>query len=80
MDTLDPISEIISTGQAFSPAIVLEKIIWIMIGFFFVGAISTSFLKFKLNFNSLKKYLLIDYFKTRKKNVKRSHPNLKDDD
>ena len=42
MDPLDPLSEIIKSGQALSPAIALERILWVMIGFFFLGAISTS--------------------------------------
>ena len=42
MDPLDPLTEIIYSGQGFSPAIALERIIWAMIGFFFLGAISTS--------------------------------------
>ena len=42
MDPLDPLTEIINSGQGFSPTIVLEKIIWAMIGIFFLGAISRS--------------------------------------
>ena len=42
MDPLDPLTEIINSGQGFSSAIALERIIWAMIGFFFLGAISTS--------------------------------------
>ena len=42
MDPLDPLTEIINSGQGFSPAIALERIIWGMIGIFFLGAISTS--------------------------------------
>ena len=42
MDPLDPLTEIIQSGQAFSPSIAFEKILWVMIGFFFLGAISTS--------------------------------------
>ena len=42
MDPLDPITEIIQSGQAFSPSISLERILWVIIGFFFLGAISTS--------------------------------------
>ena len=42
MDPLDPLTEIINSGQGFSPAIALERIIWVMIGFFFLGAISRS--------------------------------------
>ena len=42
MDPLDPLTEIINSGQGFSPAITLERIIWAMIGIFFLGAISRS--------------------------------------
>ena len=42
MDPLDPLTEIINSGQVFSPAIALERIIWAMIGIFFLGAISRS--------------------------------------
>ena len=42
MDPLDPLTEIINSGQGFSHAIALEKIIWAMIGIFFLGAISRS--------------------------------------
>ena len=42
MDPLDPLTEIINSGQGFSPSIALERILWLMIGFFFLGAISTS--------------------------------------
>ena len=42
MDPLDPITEIINSGQAFSFSIALERIIWVLMGFFFLGAILTS--------------------------------------
>ena len=42
MDPVDPLTEIINSGQGFSPAIALERIIWVMIGVFFLGAISKS--------------------------------------
>ena len=42
MDPLDPLTEIIYSGQGFSSAIALERIVWGMIGFFFLGAISRS--------------------------------------
>ena len=45
MDPLDPLTEIVKTGQAFSPLILIERIIWLFIGFFFIGAISTNFTK-----------------------------------
>ena len=42
MDPLDPLTEIINSGQGFSPAIALERVIWAMIGVFFLGAITRS--------------------------------------
>ena len=42
LDPLDPLTEIINSGQGFSPAIALERIIWAIIGVFFLGAISRS--------------------------------------
>ena len=42
MDPLDPLTEIIRTGQAFSPFIFLERLVWLFIGFFFIGAMSTG--------------------------------------
>jgi len=45
LDPLDPITEIISSGQGFSPFIALERILWLFIGFFFLGAILSSFIR-----------------------------------
>ena len=45
MDPLDPLTEIINSGQGFSPLITLERFLWVMMGFFFLGAISTSITK-----------------------------------
>ena len=45
MDPLDPLTEIVKTGQAISPFIFIERIIWLFIGFFFIGALSTSITK-----------------------------------
>ena len=42
MDSFDPLTEIIKSGQGFFPSIALERILWVMMGFFFLGAISTS--------------------------------------
>ena len=42
LDPLDPLTEIINSGQGFSPAIALERIIWAMIGVFFLGSVSRS--------------------------------------
>ena len=45
MDPLDPLTEIIQSGQAFSPFILIERLIWLMIGAFFLGALSTGIKK-----------------------------------
>ncbi|ABM72297.1 possible Legume lectins alpha domain [Prochlorococcus marinus str. MIT 9515] len=45
MDPLDPLTEIVKSGQGFSPSIALERILWVMMGFFFLGAILTSMIK-----------------------------------
>ena len=42
LDPLDPLTEIINEAKLFSSWIALEKILWVMIGFFLLGAISTS--------------------------------------
>ena len=42
MDPLDPLTEIIRLGQAYSPLILLERLIWLVIGFFFIGAMTTG--------------------------------------
>ena len=42
MDPLDPLTEIVKSGQAFSPFILIERLIWLMIGAFFLGAMSTG--------------------------------------
>ena len=42
MDPLDPLTEIINSGQAFSPLIATERIVWVIIGVFFLGAILKS--------------------------------------
>ena len=52
MDPLDPLTEIINSGQAFSPAIAIERIIWAIIGVFFLVAISKSIKINILNNNS----------------------------
>ena len=45
LDPLDPLTEIINSGQGCSPAIELERIIWAILGVFFLGAISRSITK-----------------------------------
>ena len=57
MDPLDPLTEIINSGQGFLPAIELERIIWAMIGVFFLGAISKSMTKSMRSQNWFRKSL-----------------------
>ena len=66
MDPLDPLTEIINSGQGFSPAIALEKIIWAMIGVFFLGAISRSIAISMRSQNWFKRNFLISYSKDKK--------------
>ena len=66
MDPLDPLTEIINSGQGFSPAIALERIIWAMIGVFFLGAISRSIINTKRSQNWFGKKFLFSYSKDKK--------------
>ena len=62
MDPLDPLTEIIYSGQGFSPAIALERIIWAMIGIFFLGAISRSITNSMRSLNWFGRNFLFSYF------------------
>tara|TARA_B100000212_G_C26985879_1_gene368627 strand:+ start:108 stop:344 length:237 start_codon:yes stop_codon:yes gene_type:complete len=42
LDPLDPLTEIVKSGQAISPFIFLERLIWLFIGLFFIGAITSG--------------------------------------
>ena len=66
MDPLDPLTEIINSGQGFSPAIALERIIWAMIGIFFLGAISRSITNSMQSQNWFGKNFLFSYSKDKK--------------
>ena len=66
MDPLDPLTEIINSGQGFSPAISLERIIWAMIGVFFLGAISRSITNSIRSENWFGRNFLFSYFKDKK--------------
>ena len=66
MDPLDPLTEIINSGQGFSPAIALERIIWVMIGVFFLGAISKSITNSMRSQNWFGRKFLFSYFKDKK--------------
>mgnify|MGYP006051512217 FL=1 len=66
MDPLDPLTEIINSGQGFSPAIALERIIWAMIGIFFLGAISRSITNSMRSQNWFGRNFLYSYSKEKK--------------
>ena len=66
MDPLDPLTEIINSGQGFSPAIALERIIWVLIGVFFLGAISRSITNSMRSQNSFGRNFLFSYSKDKK--------------
>ena len=57
---------IINSGQGFSPAIALERIIWAMIGVFFLGAISSSITNSMRSQNWFGRKSLFSYFKDNK--------------
>ena len=42
LDPLDPLTEIISSGQAFSSFIILERLLWLFIGLFFIAAMTNG--------------------------------------
>ena len=66
MDPLDPLTEIINSGQGFSPAIALERIIWALIGAFFLGAISRSITNSISSQNWFVRKFLFSYSKDKK--------------
>ena len=66
LDPLDPLTEIINSGQAFSFAVSLEKFIWAMIGLFFLGAISTSISKSIRSQNFFSRKSLFNFSKGKK--------------
>jgi len=66
LDPLDPLAEIINSGQGFSPTIDLERIIWAMIGIFFLGAISRSITNSMRSQNWFGRNFLFSYSKDKK--------------
>ena len=66
MDPLDPLTEIINSGQGFSPSIAFERIIWAMIGVFFLIAISRSITNSIRSRNWFTRKILFSYSKDRK--------------
>ena len=80
MDPLDPLTEIINSGQGFSPAIALERIIWAIIGLFFLGAISRSINKSMRNQNWFGRNFLFNYSQEKKITDDTSSQTSGDDD
>ena len=66
MDPLDPLTEIINSGQGFSLAIALERIIWAVIGAFFLGAILRSITNSMRSQNWVGRNFLFSYSKDKK--------------
>jgi len=66
LDPLDPLTEIINSSQGFSPAIALERIIWAMIGIFFLGAISRSITNSMRSQNWFGRNFIFSYSKDKK--------------
>ncbi len=63
MDPLDPLTEIINSGQGFLPAIALERIVWAMIGVFLLGAILKSITNSMRSQNWIGRNFLFSYSK-----------------
>jgi len=66
LDPFDPLTEIINSGQGFSPSIALERIIWAMIGVFFLVAISRSITNTMRSQNWFGRNILFSYSKDKK--------------
>ena len=80
LDPLDPLTEIINSGQGFSPAIALERIIWAMIGVFFLGAISRSITNSMRSQNWFGRKSLFSYSKGKKITDETSSQHSGDDE
>ena len=79
MDPLDPLTEIINSGQGFSHAIALERIIWAIIGVFFLGAILRSITNSMRSQNWFSRNFLFSYSK-KKEITDDTSSQLSDDD
>ena len=80
LDPLDPLTEIINSNQGFSSAIALERIIWVMIGVFFLGAISRSITNSMRRQNWFSRKSLFSYSKDKKITDDKSPPPSGDDE
>ena len=79
MDPLDPLTEIINSGQGFLPAIALERIIWAVIGVFFLGENSTSIANSMRSQNRFGIKSLFSYSKDKKIKDSSSKPSNHDE-
>ena len=79
LDPLDPLTEIINSGQGFSPAIALERIIWAMLGVFFLGAISRSITNSMRSQSWFGRNFLFNYSKDKKNTDDTSSQSSGDD-
>ena len=66
LDPLDPLTEIINSGQGCSPAIALERIIWAIIGVFFLAAVINSITNSMRSQNWFGRKFLFSYSKDEK--------------
>ena len=80
LDPLDPLTEIVNSGQGFSPGIALERIIWAIIGIFFLGAISRSITNSMRNQNWFGRNFLFSYSKDKKITDDTSSQHSEDDE
>ena len=80
MDPLDPLTEVINSGQGFSLAIALERFIWAMIGVFFLGAISRSISSSMRSKNWFGRNFLFSYSKHKKITDDRSSQHSGDEE
>ena len=80
LDPLDPLTEIINSGQGFSPSIALERFIWAMIGVLFLGAISRSITKSMRSQNWFCRKSLFSYSKDKKITDDKSSQSSGDDE
>ena len=80
LDPLDPLTEIIKSGEAFSYSITLERVLWVMIGFFFLGAISTSITRGMKQNDSFDNRSFFSSLKASKGGEDELHKKLPDED
>ena len=80
MDPLDPLTEIINSGQGFSPAIALERIIWAMIGVFFLGSVSRSIINIMRSQNWFGRKFLFNYSKDKENSGNKNSSKISGDE